>query len=142
MTPQHQPLQWRVIIRGVFVVYGISFLAGLVLAALGFTPQSEPGVYPLLALLVGAIAVAVALHVTATTRLSSLIAMGVGIWLLSVTSVLVGAQSLVGWFGSSLSIAATMLLGRLLLGVTLDDSPAQSTYATLVRSMTPTRRKV
>ena len=142
MTLRHQPLPWRAIVRGVFVVYGMSFLAGLVLAALGFTPQSEPGLYPLIALLVGAIAAAVALHVTATTRLSSLIAMGVGIWLLSVTSVLVGAQSLVGWFGSSLSIAATMLLGRLLLGVTVDDSPAQSPYATLVRSMTQTRRNV
>lgn len=142
MTLQHHPLPWRAIGRGVLVVYGISFLAGLLLAAIGFTPQSEPGLYPLLALLVGAIAVAVALRVTDTSRPASLVAIGIGIWLLSLTSVLVGAQSLAGWFGSSLSIAATMLLGRLLLGVTMDDSPAQSPYATLVRSMPQTRRKV
>lgn len=142
MTDRHQPLPWRAIVRGVAIVYGLAFMAGLLLAALGITPQSEPTLYPLIALLVGAISVAVALHVIATTRPACLAAMGLGIWLLSLTSVLVGAQSLVGWFGSILSIAATMLLGRLLLGATLEESPAQSPYATIVRSMTQTRRKV
>ena len=125
--------------RGVAIVYGLAFMAGLLLAALGITPQSEPTLYPLIALLVGAISVAVALHVIATTRPACLAAMGLGIWLLSLTSVLVGAQSLVGWFGSILSIAATMLLGRLLLGATLDATPVQSSYATVVRGMTKTR---
>ena len=90
----------------------------------------------------GAIAVAVALRMTDSTRPASLVALGAGIWLLSVTSVLVGAQSLTDWLQSSMSIATTMLLGRLLLGVTVDDSPAQSPYATIVRSMTQTRRNV
>jgi len=142
MTLQQQPLAWRAVVRGVIIVYGMTFMAGLVLAALEITPQSEPGLYPLIALLVGAIAVAVALRMTDTTRPAGLVAMGIGIWLLSVTSVLVGAQSLAGWGGSSLSIAAMMLLGRLLLGVTMDDSPAQSPYATIVRIMTQTRRNV
>lgn len=142
MTLGLQPLPWRSSVRGVVIVYIVAFMAGLVLAALGITPQSKPGFYPLIALLVGAIAVAVALRMTDTMRPAGLVAMGIGIWLLSVTSVLVGAQSLAGWFGSSLSIAAMMLLGRLLLGVTVDDSPAQSPYATIVRSMTQTRRNV
>ena len=142
MTLGLQPLPWRSIVRGVVIVYIVAFVAGLVLAALEITPQSEPGSYPLIALLVGAIAVAVALRVTDTARPASLVALGVGIWLLSVTSVLVGVQSLAGWLQSSMSIVTTMLLGRLLLGVTVDDSPAQSPYATIVRSMTQTRRNV
>ncbi|MGB4068863.1 MAG: hypothetical protein WBK08_12600 [Nitrospira sp.] len=141
MTLQQQPLVWRAVVRGVVIVYIVAFVAGLVLAALGITPQSEPGSYPLIALLMGAIAVAVALRVTDTTRPACLVAMGVGIWLLSVTSVLVGAQSLTGWLQSSMSIVTTMLLGRLLLGVTLDE-PVQSSYAPIVRGMTQTRRNV
>ena len=142
MTDPHQPLPLRAIIRGVIIVYGMTLMAGLVLAVLGITPQSEPTLYPFIALLAGAIAVAVALHVIATTRPACLVAMGLGIWLLSLTSVLVGAQSLTGWFGSTISIAMTMLLGRLLLGTTLDNSPVESSYATVVRRMTQTRRNV
>jgi hypothetical protein len=141
MTLGHQPLPWRSIVRGVVIVYIVAFLAGLLLAATGITPQTSPGLYPVIALLVGAIGVAVALRVTDTTRPACLVAMGVGIWLLSVTSVLVGAQSLTGWLQSSMSIVTTMLLGRLLLGVTLDE-PVQSSYAPIVRRMTQTRRNV
>jgi hypothetical protein len=117
----------------------MTFLAGMLLAALGITPKIDPGLYPLLALLVGGISVSVALHMTDTTRPACLAAMGVGIWLFSGITVLVGVQSLAGWFQSSLSIAATMLLGRLLLG-TLNELPVQSSYAPIVRSMTQTRR--
>ena len=141
MTPQHEPLPWRAIVRGVTIVSGMTFLGGMLLAALGITPKIDPGLYPLLALLVGGISVAVALHMTDTTRPVCLIAMGVGIWLFSGTAVLVGVQSLAGWFQSGLSIAATVLLGRLLLG-TLHEAPVQSSYAPIVRSMTQTRRHV
>ena len=141
MTPELQPLPWRSIVRGVVIVYIVAFVAGLVLATVGITPQTDPGLYPLISLLVGVIGVAVALHVADTTRPACLVAMGVGIWLLSVTSVLVGAQSLADWLQSSISIAATMLLGRLLLSITLGE-PIQSPYAPIVRSMTQTRRNV
>lgn len=140
MTPQHEPLPWKGIVRGIIIVYGVIFLAGMLLAALGITPQIDPGLYPLLALLVGAIGVAVALHVIHTTRPACLVAMGVGIWVLSGIAVLLGAQSIGAWFASSLSIAATMLLGRLLLG-TLHETPVQSSYAPIVRSMTQARRR-
>lgn len=141
MTPQHEPLPWRAIVRGVIISSGLTFLAAMLLAALGITPKIDPGLYPLLALLVGAISVAVALRMTDTTRPACLIAMGVGIWLLSGTAVLLGVQSLAGWLESSLSIAATMLLGRLLLGV-LHETPVQSSYAPIVRSMSRTNRHV
>lgn len=141
MTHQHEPLPWRAIVRGVTIVSGMTFLAGMLLAALGITPKIDPGLYPLLALLVGGISVAVALHMTDTTRPVCLVAMGVGIWLFSGTAVLVGVQSLAGWFQSSLSIAATVLLGRLLLGA-LHETPVQSSYAPIVRSMTQNRRHV
>lgn len=141
MTPQRESLPWRAIVRGVIIASGMSFLAGILLAALGITPKIDPGLYPLLALLMGGISVAVALHMTNTTRPACLVAMGVGVWLLSGTAVLVGAQSLAGWFQSSISIAMTMLLGRLLLG-TLHEPPVQSSYAPIVRSMTQTRRNV
>lgn len=139
MTRQYEPLPWWAIIRGVLIVSGLTFLAGILLAALGITPKIDPGAYPLLALLVGGLSVAVALRRTDTTRPACLVAMGVGIWLLSGAAVLLGVQSLAGWLQSSLSIAATMLLGRLLLG-TLDELPVQSSYAPIVRSMTQTRR--
>lgn len=142
MTQRHQPLPWRAIVHAVAIVYGITFVAGLVFAAMGITPQIDPALYPLLALLVGTIGVAVALRVMDSTRPACLVALGVGIWLLSVTSVLVGAQSLMGWFESSVSIATTVLLGRLLLRVSLDEAPVPSPYATLVRSMSQTRRHV
>jgi hypothetical protein len=139
MTHQYEPLPWKAIVRGIALVYGVIFLAGLLLAALGITPKIDPGLYPLLALLVGGISVAVALHLTGTTRPACLIAIGLGVWLLSGTAVLFGAQSLAGWLESSLSIAATMFLGRLLLG-TLNETPVQSSYAPIIRSMPKTRR--
>jgi len=141
MTPQHESLPWRAIGRGAIIASGMTFLVGMLLAALGITPKIDPGLYPLLALLVGTISVSVALHMTDTTRPACLVAMGVGVWFLSGTAVLVGAQSLAGWFQSSISIAMTMLLGRLLLG-TLHEPPVQSSYAPIVRSMPQTRRNV
>lgn len=141
MTHQSEPLPWRAIVRGIIIVYGVIFLVGMLLAAFGITPKIDPGLYPLLALLVGGISVAVALHLTDTTRPACLVAIGIGIWLLSGTAVLFGAQSLAGWFESSLSIAATMFLGRLLLG-TLNEPPVQSSYAPIIRSMPKTRRNM
>jgi hypothetical protein len=141
MTLQREPLPWRAIVRGVMIASGMTFLAGVLLAALGITPKIDPGLYPLLALLVGAISVAVALRRTDITRPACLAAMGVGIWLLSGTAVLLDVQSLAGWFQSSISIAATILLGRLLRS-TLNETPVQSSYAPIVRSMTQTRRNV
>ncbi len=141
MTLQHEPLPWRAIVRGVIIASGLIVLAGILLAAFGITPKIDPGLYPLLALLVGAISVAVALRRIDTTRPACLVAMGVGIWLLSGTAVFLGVQSLAGWFQSSISIAATMLLGRLLLA-TLNETPVQSSYAPIIQSMTHTRRNV
>ena len=81
------------VLKGVAIVYGVSFGAGLVLAFNNITPQSNPNVYPLLALVTEAVGVALALRVAHTTRLSYLLAIGIGLWLVSGTSVLVGAQS-------------------------------------------------
>ena len=110
--------------RGVAIVYGITFLSGLVLALSGITPQTDHITYPLLALLMGAVGVAIALRIAGTTRVSYLVALGVGVWLLSVTSVLIGAQSVTGWLESSLFITTTVILGRLLLGRSLEALPA------------------
>lgn len=142
MTHQHQSLPWRAIVRGVIITYGLTFMAGVVLAVAGITPQIDPAWYPFFALLVGGISVAVALRVIHTTRPVCLVAIGVGIWLLSMTSVFIGAQSFMGWVESSASITATVLLGRLLLGASLNENPVQSPYSTFVRSMTQTRRQV
>lgn len=84
----------------------------------------------------------VVLHVIHTTRPVCLMAMGVGIWILSVTNVLIGAPSLMGWGESSASIAATAFLGRLLLDASLNKAPVQSPHSTLMRSMTQTHRQV
>jgi hypothetical protein len=141
MRDRNPPISWRVILRGVAIVYGTTFLSGLAFAFTGITPQTDHVLYPLLALLMGAVGVALALRVADTTRLSYLVALGVGVWLLSSTSALLGAQSVTGWMTSSAFIAATVILGRLLLGFSLErvETPAKS-YSALVQRATQTRR--
>lgn len=127
MTHKNQPtIQWRAIMRGVAIVYGITFLSGLVLAFNGITPQTNHIAYPLLALLTGAVGVALALRVAETTRVAYLVALGVGVWLFSATSVLLGAQTVTAWLDSSVFIATTVILGRLLLGKDLESLPASN----------------
>ena len=141
MRDRNPPIPWRAIIQGVAIVYGTTFLSGLTFAFTGITPQTDQVLYPLLALLMGAVGVALALRVAKTTRLSYLVAVGVGVWLLSSTSVLLDAQSFTGWVTSSAFIAATVLLGRLMLGFSLDrvQTPAKS-YSGVVQRATQTRR--
>lgn len=109
--------------RGMAIAYGTTFLSGLVFAFTGITPQTDHLAYPLLARLTGAVGVALALRVADTTRLSYLVSVGVGVWLVSSTSVLLGAQSLTGWVNSSVFIAMTVILGRLLIGVNVGTLP-------------------
>jgi len=125
-------MAWRAILRGVAIVYGTTFLSGLVFAFNGITPQTDHVAYPLLALLTGTVGVAIALRVADTTRLSYLVAVGVGVWLLSLTSVFLGAQSVTGWMNSSAFIATTVILGRLLIGVSLDAIPTPTMSYSLV----------
>jgi hypothetical protein len=124
MKTGHQPVPWRAITRGVLVVYGVTFLSALLFALNGITPQTDRVAYPLLAFLTGAIGVAVALRVANTTHFTDVAILGVGIWLLNVTSVLIGAQSFAGWLESSLFVCATLILGRLLIGAGLERSPS------------------
>ena len=109
--------------RGVSIVYGVTCVSGLVLAFNGITPQTDHVAYPLLALLTGAVGVAVALRVAETTRPSYLLAIGVGVWLLSLINVWLGTQSFTGWVSSSAFIATTVILGRLLVGISLETVP-------------------
>lgn len=113
-------LSWRTVVRGVAVVYGISFLFGVVLFATDITPQSDPALYPLVALLTGAIGVAVALRVMGTTRPLYLVALGLGFWFVNVSSVLLDVQSFTDWLDSGTFVATTVIAGRLLLGTGFD----------------------
>jgi hypothetical protein len=141
MSDRNPAISWRAIVYGVAIVYGTTFVSGLVFAFAGITPQMHHLAYPLLALYTGAVGVALALRVADTTRPSYLVAIGVGVWLLSSTSVLLGAQSVTGWVTSSAFIAATVILGRLFVGSSLVkvQTPSQS-YSTLVQRATQTRR--
>lgn len=125
-------MTWRAILRGVAIVYGCTFVSGLVFAFNGITPQTDHIGYSLLALLTGAVGVAIALRVADTTRLSYLVAIGGGVWLLSSTSVLLGAQSFTGWVNSGAFIATTVILGRLLIGVSLDTVPTPAMSYSIV----------
>jgi len=116
MVSPRRFIYWRMVLKGMAIVYGVSFVAGLVLAFDNITPQSNPNVYPLLALVAEAVGVALALRVAHTTRLSYLLAIGTALWLVSGTSVFVGAQSVTSWLDSSVFVATTVILGRLLLG--------------------------
>jgi hypothetical protein len=120
MIDRNPPIPWGAIVRGVAIVYGSTFVSELVFAFTGITPQTDHVAYPLLALLTGAVGVAIALRVTDTKRISYLVAIGVGVWVLSLTSVWLGAQTLTDWAYSSAFIATTVILGRLLLGISLD----------------------
>jgi hypothetical protein len=132
---------WSAIIRGVAIAYGTTFLSGLAFAFIGIQPQTDQLVYPLLALLTGAVGVALALKVAQSTRPSYLVSLGVGVWLLSSTSVLLGAQSFTGWLSSSAFIALTVLVGRLLRGFTHDTHPVPTrSYASLIQRASRTRR--
>jgi hypothetical protein len=122
-------------------VYGTTFLSGLVFAFMGMQPQTDQVLYPLLALLTGAVGVALALKVAQSTRPTYLVSVGVGVWLLSSTSVLLGAQSFTGWVNSSAFIALTILVGRLLRGFTLDAHPAPTrSYTNLIQRAARSRR--
>ena len=116
MVSPRRVIYWRMVLKGMAIVYGVSFVAGLVLAFDNITPQSNPNVYPLLALVAEAVGVALALRVAHTTRLSYLLAIGIALWLVSGTSVFVGTQSVTSWLDSSVFVATTVILGRLLLG--------------------------
>jgi hypothetical protein len=143
MMNRNPPIPWRAIVRAVPIAYGITFVSGLVLAFAGITPQTHQVAYPLLALFTGAVGVALSLWVAGSTRLSCLVAIGVGMWLLSSTSVLLGAQSFAGWVNSSVFIGITLLLGRLLVGTSLDTLPASAMpYSTFVQRATRTHRNV
>ena len=109
--------------QGVAIVYGVTFVSGLLLAINGITPQTNHVAFPILALLTGAVGVAIALRVAETTQLSYLVALSLGVWLLNSTSVLLGAQTVTAWFDSGLFIATTVFLGRLLLGRDLETLP-------------------
>ena len=141
MSDRNPAISWGAIVYGVAIVYGTTFVSGLVFAFAGITPQKYHMAYPLLALYTSAVGVALALRVADTTRPSYLVAIGVGVWLLSSTSVLLGAQSVTGWVTSSAFIAATVILGRLFVGSSLGkvQTPAKS-YSTLVQRATQTRR--
>jgi hypothetical protein len=115
MVSTHPSGYWSMTLKGVAIVYGISFATGLALAFDDITPQTNPNIYPLLALVTGAIGVAIALRVAHTTRVSYLLGIGIGLWFVSVISVLAGAQSVTSWLASSVSVATTVILGRLLL---------------------------
>jgi len=126
MVARIQRIQWRAIMQGVAIVYGVTFVSGLLLAFSGITPQTNHVAFPLLALFTGAVGVAIALRVAETSRLSYLAALGLGVWLLSSTSVLLGAQTVTAWLESSLFTATTIILGRLLLGKDLEPLPTSN----------------
>lgn len=143
MKNRNPPIPWRAIVRAVAIAYGITFVSGLMLAFAGITPQTHHVAYPLLALFTGAVGVALALWVADTTRLSCLVAIGVGIWLLSSSGVFLGAQSFAGWVNSIVFIGITLLLGRLLVGTSLDTPPASAMpYSTFVQRTTRTHRNI
>jgi hypothetical protein len=112
--------------QGVALVYAVTFAAGLVFAFFGMTPQRYQIAYPLLALLSGAVGVAVALGMAGTTRLSHLVVLGVGVWVLSLSNVWLGLQSLTGWVESSGFTALMVIVGRLLLEANADTLPTST----------------
>ena len=121
-------------LRGVVWAYGISFVAGLVFYAIGLTPQTDPVLYPLLALLSGAIGVAVGLRAIGTAGLFHLVMLGLGLWLINLNNILLGTQTFNAWLDSSAFIGATVVGGRLLLGNSLSSVPAAPESSAIIES--------
>jgi hypothetical protein len=115
MIRPRQVIDLRMVLKGVAIVYSVTFVAGLVLAFDNITPQSNPIMYSLMALVTGAVGVALALRIAHTTRLSYVLAIGIGLWLVSGTSMFVGAQTVTAWLDSSVFVASIVVLGRLVL---------------------------
>jgi hypothetical protein len=111
------------VLKGVAIVYGLSFVTAFVLAFWQITPQSHPTVYPALVLIAESIGVALALYAVRATRLSYLVILGITLWLVSGTSVLAEAQSVTSWLESIVFVAAAITLGRLILGTSRAASP-------------------
>ncbi|MDR4470572.1 MAG: hypothetical protein MRJ68_20100 [Nitrospira sp.] len=116
--------QWKALLRGVVLAYGISFVSGLIFFVAGLTPQTDQTLYPLLAFLSGALGVAIALRVMGTAGLFHLVMLGLGLWLINFSNVLLGTQTISGWLESSAFLAATVIGGRLLVGNSLVPIPA------------------
>ena len=141
MNDRNSRISWRAVAQGAVIVYGTAFVSGLVFALIGIQPQTDQVVYPLLALFTGAVGVTLALRVAKSTQISYLVSLGVSVWLLSSTSVLLDAQSLTGWVNSSAFIAITVLVGRLLRGFSLDTLPVPiKSYANLIQRAARTHR--
>lgn len=128
---------WQAIARGVTIVYGVTFLSALLLAFNGITPQTDRIAYPLLALLTGAIGVAAALRTIDAARLTHVAVLGVGVWLLNVTSVWIGAQSFTAWLESSFFVCMTPILGWLMVE-TRPKPPSEFVDSCSVPRRTPT----
>ncbi|MGC4097895.1 MAG: hypothetical protein QM706_12330 [Nitrospira sp.] len=116
MKALSRSVPWRAIARSMAWAYGISFVCGFVLAAIGITPQTDPALYPLVTLLSGGIGVAVFLRLIGITAPADIVMFGVGLWLIDLSTVLLGAQTLAGWFDSAVFVGTTVILGRLMLG--------------------------
>jgi hypothetical protein len=56
------------------------------------------------------------LRVASKTRVSYLTCIGIGLWLVNGTNMFIGGQSAASWLLSSVFVASTVILGRLLLG--------------------------
>lgn len=111
------------VLKGLVVVYGLSSLAGLMLAYYNITSRSHPNTYPLIILFTEVLGIALALRLARTMRLSYLLALGIGLWLVSGTSVLAGEQSATSWLESSVLVAGAVILGRSLLGTSRGSPP-------------------
>ena len=140
MTARKLPIRWRAIIRAVAIAYGTTFVSGLVLAWAGITPETYHVGYPLLALCTGAVGVALALRAANTSHLPYLLAIGVGLWTLNSIGILLGAQSFAGWVDSSVFTGITLVLGRLLVGTSLDRPAPAASYSSLVHRVTQPHR--
>ena len=134
MFLRRSSVRWKALFRGVVLAYGISFVSGLVFFLAGLTPRADQTLYPLLAFLGGAIGGAVALRVMGTAGVLHLAMLGLGLWLLNLSNVLLGAQTFAGWLHSSGFITATVLGGRLLLGHSLVSVPAPGGSSTVAQN--------
>jgi len=101
-------MAWKAIIRDVFIVYVMTFIAGFVL---GFMGVASPATLSLATLIFGTIGFAISGCLAKVNRFSHLIKVAFGLWLVSLSNIFILGTTVSQWLLSAIIILIMMGAG-------------------------------